>query len=52
MKGLGFTLILAALFTTSLNAQFVRLEVDLVAEHTEGDLVGQSTYRVFALFEV
>ena len=53
MKGFGiaFALMLVAFITTPLSAQFVRIEVELIAEHTEGDLDGQSTYRVFALFE-
>ena len=53
MKGIGlsFTLLLAVLVATPLSAQFVRLEVDVVAEHTEGDLEGHKTYRVYGVFE-
>lgn len=53
MKGFGymFSLGLAALISMPLSAQFIGLEVDLVAEHSEGELAGHKTYRVFATFE-
>ena len=51
MKVLGLSLMFAVLAVSTLSAQFVRLEVDLVAEHTEGVLAGQNTFRVYAVFE-
>ena len=51
IKGFGISVVLAALFASPLCAQFVKLDVDVVAEHTEGILKGQKTYRVYGVFE-
>ena len=44
-----FAALLMAFIATPLCAQFVRLEVDQVKAHTEGDLAGFNTYRVYAV---
>ena len=55
IKELGFLFaFLFAISTMSLNAQFESikgLEVDLIQSHTEGDLQGYNTYRVYAVME-
>ena len=44
-----FAALLMAFIATPLCAQFVRLEVDQVKAHTEGELAGFNTYRVYAV---
>ena len=55
MKELGFLVAFVFTFSTiPLNAQFESikgLEVDLIKSHTEGDLQGYNTYRVYAVME-
>ena len=51
MKGFVLSLMFSVFTVLTFSAQFVRLEVDLVAEHFEGVLAGQKTYRVYAVFE-
>ncbi len=54
MKRIGYVLTFALLSCAHVSAQFesiVGLEVDLIKSHTDGDLDGYKTYRVYAVME-